>query len=302
MEIKNPEYILEIARQRSVTRAAETLFLTQSTLSQYLLKLESDLGTPLFTREKNGLVPTAAGQVYLQAAQAVVGIQDTAEANIAALKKEGFLSLGVSFWGLMLLTELLPRFKDRFPNITLRLSVENYAHLKRLLQDGKIDLALISVTEDDDRPAQGALPLCREELVLVMPCGAPYCLSHMEDTPIPIGQLPAALEGTRFVAPDTGSSIFRIEEKLFRELVYHPDVICKVEREDTAARMVSAGVGAAILSVEDVQDTPRVRAFRLDPPLYRENILVLRRGADRTGPLAYLESQLLACARRRAAP
>ena len=52
MDIKNPEYILEIARQQSVTHAAEKLFVTQSTLSQYLLKLENELGTPLFSREK----------------------------------------------------------------------------------------------------------------------------------------------------------------------------------------------------------------------------------------------------------
>ena len=51
MDIKNPEYILEIARQQSVTRAAQKLFITQSTLSQYLLKLESELNTPLFIRE-----------------------------------------------------------------------------------------------------------------------------------------------------------------------------------------------------------------------------------------------------------
>ena len=48
MDIKNLEYILEIARQQSVTRAAQKLFITQSTLSQYLLKLESELNTPLF--------------------------------------------------------------------------------------------------------------------------------------------------------------------------------------------------------------------------------------------------------------
>ena len=68
MDIKNPEYILEIARQQSVTRAAQKLFITQSTLSQYLLKLESELNTPLFERKKNRLVPTGAGQIYIQAA------------------------------------------------------------------------------------------------------------------------------------------------------------------------------------------------------------------------------------------
>ena len=115
MDIKNPEYILEIARQQSVTHAAEKLFVTQSTLSQYLLKLENELGTPLFSRKKSGLVPTEAGHVYLHAARAVVQIQNAAEASIAALKKEGFLCVGVSFWGLTLLTGLLPAFKSRFP-------------------------------------------------------------------------------------------------------------------------------------------------------------------------------------------
>ena len=110
MDIKNPEYILEIARQQSVTHAAEKLFVTQSTLSQYLLKLENELGTPLFSREKSGLVPTEAGHVYLHAARAVVQIQNAAEVSIAALKKEGFLCVGVSFWGLTLLTGLLPTF------------------------------------------------------------------------------------------------------------------------------------------------------------------------------------------------
>ena len=136
MDIKNPEYILEIARQQSVTHAAEKLFVTQSTLSQYLLKLENELGTPLFSREKSGLVPTEAGHVYLHAARAVVQIQNAAEASIAALKKEGFLCVGVSFWGLTLLTGLLPAFKSRFPDITLRIFVDDYAHLKVMMQAG----------------------------------------------------------------------------------------------------------------------------------------------------------------------
>ena len=94
MDIKNPEYILEIARQQSVTRAAEKLFVTQSTLSQYLLKLEAELGTPLFLRDKNCLTPTDAGRLYLQAAQDIVRIQDATLSSIASLKNEGCIRLG----------------------------------------------------------------------------------------------------------------------------------------------------------------------------------------------------------------
>ena len=120
MDIKNPEYILEIARQQSVTRAAEKLFVTQSTLSQYLLKLEAELGTPLFLRDKNCLTPTDAGRIYLQAAQDIVRIQDATLSSIASLKNEGCIRLGCSSWGLDLVANSLPAFKERFPSITLR--------------------------------------------------------------------------------------------------------------------------------------------------------------------------------------
>ena len=292
MDIKNPEYILEIARQQSVTHAAEKLFVTQSTLSQYLLKLENELGTPLFSREKSGLVPTEAGHVYLHAARAVVQIQNAAEVSIAALKKEGFLCVGVSFWGLTLLTGLLPTFKSRFPDITLRLFVDDYAHLKVMMQAGRIDLAVISITEEDDRPAQGAIDLRREELVVALPREAAYCLEHPDAEFISEKQLPQALDTLNFIAPDEGASIRRIEDALFRRLMYRPHVICEVEREDSATRMVAAGVGAAILSVEDVRGVREIRSFRLDPPLYRENIMVLRRGVKRTEALTGLEELL----------
>lgn len=297
MDIKNPEYILEIARQQSVTHAAEKLFVTQSTLSQYLLKLENELGTPLFSREKSGLVPTEAGHVYLHAARAVVQIQNAAAASIAALKKEGFLCVGVSFWGLTLLTGLLPAFKSRFPDITLRIFVDDYAHLKVMMQAGRIDLAVISITEEDDRPAQGAIDLRREELVVALPREAAYCLEHPDAEFISEKQLPQALDTLNFIAPDEGASIRRIEDALFRRLMYRPHVICEVEREDSATRMVDAGVGAAILSQEDVRGVRSIRSFRLDPPLYRENIMVLRRGAKRTEALTGLEELLVAQSR-----
>lgn len=299
MDIKNPEYILEIARQQSVTHAAEKLFVTQSTLSQYLLKLENELGTPLFSREKSGLVPTEAGHVYLHAARAVVQIQNAAEASIAALKKEGFLCVGVSFWGLTLLTGLLPAFKSRFPDITLRIFVDDYAHLKVMMQAGRIDLAVISITEEDDRPAQGAVDLRREELVVALPREAAYCLEHPDAEFIPEKQLPQALDTLDFIALDEGASIRRIEDALFRRLMYRPHVICEVEREDSATRMVDAGVGAAILSQEDVRGVRSIRTFRLDPPLYRENIMVLRRGVKRTEALTGLEELLAAQARNK---
>ena len=293
MDIRNPEYILEIAKQHSVTHASEKLFISQSTLSQYLLKLEGELGTPLFSREKGGLVPTAAGEVYLQAARAVVQIQNAAESRIAMLKNEGFLCMGVSYWGLRMVTQILTAFKERFPDLTLRLFVNDYAHLKSMMQAGQIDLAVISVTEDDDLPPQGCIHFCREELVLALPKRAPFCLAHPRKSVIPAAELPEILDTISFIAPEEGASIRRTEDKLFEQLLYRPNVLCEVEREDSASRMVAAGAGAAILSAEDVRNMEQIRIFHLKPPLYRENILVRRQGAEQADAIQTLEDLLM---------
>ena len=61
---RNPEYFLMIAREQNITRAAEKLFVTQSSLSQYISKLEIGLGVQLFDRTKSPIALTEAGQIY----------------------------------------------------------------------------------------------------------------------------------------------------------------------------------------------------------------------------------------------
>ena len=111
MEIRNPDYLVEIARQRGISRAAEQLFVTQSTLSQYLLKLEAEVGTPLFLRDQGKLTLTDAGRICVAAAEDSLRIERTAEASVAALQSRGQIDLGVtSAWGMALVADLLPEF------------------------------------------------------------------------------------------------------------------------------------------------------------------------------------------------
>ena len=299
MDIKNPEYILEIARQQSVTRAAQKLFITQSTLSQYLLKLESELNTPLFIREKNRLVPTGAGQVYIQAAQAVVKIQDAAQARIAALKDEGSIRLGSSAWGLDLVVDTLPAFKERFPAFTVRIYENRYAETKAMMRAGTLDLAIIAVTEDDDLPAQGYTPLCQEELSLILPVDHPFCTAAPGRTHITVDVLSHELGGVSYLFSDVGSTIRRIEEKIFENLMFRPNVVCEMNRDDFPRRMVINGMGAAFIPWAAVRQDPAVRAFRFDPPVVRQDILVFRKGIEKTEPLRCLEEELVSQAQAR---
>ena len=120
MDTKYLSYILTIAKKENMTKAAEELFVSQSTLSQYLSKLESELGTPLFYRSKGRLTLTAAGRLYIDAAEKVMSIKDNLYQNIQNLDNRGHITIGVtSQFALRMLTELIPPFKSRFPDVTI---------------------------------------------------------------------------------------------------------------------------------------------------------------------------------------
>ena len=78
MDLKQIEYILKIAEEKNITHAAEKLFITQSALNQQLLKLEKELGCPLFYRSRTDWRPTPAGEIYLDTARQILILKKNA--------------------------------------------------------------------------------------------------------------------------------------------------------------------------------------------------------------------------------
>ena len=75
MELRQLEYMIAIADHGSISKAAESLFITQSGLNQQLIKLEQELGIQLFYRDKHHLQVTAAGRIYVENAREIMKIK-----------------------------------------------------------------------------------------------------------------------------------------------------------------------------------------------------------------------------------
>lgn len=97
MDTRQLEYIIAIAEERSITRAAERLYLTQPALSQQLKKLTKEGLPPLFSLNKGELTLTDAGKIYINGARSILKIHSDAVADIAALdtQVQQHLSIGV---------------------------------------------------------------------------------------------------------------------------------------------------------------------------------------------------------------
>ena len=66
------EHIIKIAEEKASPRRRKSFYLTQSALNQQLLKLERELGIPLFRRAKTEMIPTQAGEIYLKGAREIL--------------------------------------------------------------------------------------------------------------------------------------------------------------------------------------------------------------------------------------
>ena len=122
MDLKQLEYIVMIAEENSITKAAERLFITQSGLNQQLLKLEAELGIQLFHRSKNDFRLTEAGQVYVSYAKKILQLKHEAYniLNDMADNKTGTLRIGLTpERGTPMFMSIYPDFYARYPRITI---------------------------------------------------------------------------------------------------------------------------------------------------------------------------------------
>ena len=144
MNFSSMDYFIMTARERSFSRAAERLHITQQTLSAHIAKLEQELGTKLLVRNIP-LELTYAGEVFLEYAMDFQRRASSLEREFQDIteNQRGLLRIGINYTrGDIIIPPLLLRFQQEYPNIAVRLVGEINTNLCALLEDGEIDLAI----------------------------------------------------------------------------------------------------------------------------------------------------------------
>ena len=150
MELKEARYILAIARHKSISKAAEALFISQPSLSKYLKNLEQQLGTRLFDRIGNGYFPTYVGERYLHYAEKIVeyGLEWDTELDDIMHQNHGRLNIAIPIMlGNSIIGPTLPRFHKQFPHVTVNMMEEVNFVAEHTLNDHTVDLTFYNVHE-----------------------------------------------------------------------------------------------------------------------------------------------------------
>lgn len=197
MDTRYLRSFLKVADTGSITRAAESLDIAQASLSQQILRLESELGFELLRRSPRGVTLTEAGRVFQEHARQILRSAEQAVEDGRKFKSEPrgevILALPHSINKVAAVT-LVETFLSHAPGLKVRLVEALTGQIRGWLDEGKIDLGLLH----DLGPLRNltARRLAREELYLIGPAGRFGHLGAMPDVPVrELAELPMVLPG-----------------------------------------------------------------------------------------------------------
>ncbi|WP_460841248.1 LysR family transcriptional regulator [Noviherbaspirillum agri] len=243
--LRQLDIFLTLARELSVTRAAEKLHVTQPAVSMQLRLLEEAVGLPLFEQIGRKIRLTDAGldfERYASAAMAQLKELDDAMAQRVGMQK-GRIELAVVSTAKYFVPMLLVHFRKRFPDIEVVLHIHNREIITNMLARSDVDLVIMGRA-----PATlecNATPFATNPMGIV---GAPeHPLSRRRRAPLSI------LQGQEFVVREKGSGTRHSMERLFAEHGIAPTIVMEMPSNETIKQAVMAGMGLGFLSLRTVR-------------------------------------------------
>ncbi|WP_119388812.1 LysR family transcriptional regulator [Taklimakanibacter lacteus] len=232
---------LVVANSRNITRAASQLHLAQSSVSDQVQVLETELGTNLFARSRTGLELTPAGEVLKPYAEEILALLDEARAAVGTAVGQAAGSLAIGTLETIAAARMPPwlaAFRGSHPNITVRMKIAGSGTLLQMLESGDIDIAFcFDKGELDERFFKR--PISTEPLVLLAP---------PDERPASSGDGLRALAGRSFVATEVGCVYRYLFDKAFAEAgIAAPHLAAEVDSVRTILRLVAAGAGLALV-------------------------------------------------------
>lgn len=274
MDIRHLEYFCEVARQRSFTKAAEALHITQPTISKMIKTLEDELGVPLFSRAAKQIELTDAGKaVYSQAQHVISAFQNlTSELSDVMNIKKGTIRIGLPpIASSSIFPRVIGEFNKIYPNIELELLEVGSKVVERGIEDGSLDIGVVCSLPE--RADSFELFACIKDPLMV--------IVHPEHRLASRDQVDFAdLKDEAFV-------LYRNDFSLHDHIVarciksgFQPRIVCGSSQRDFMTEAVAAGLGIALLPRKICQelDSSRIKALHLaEPAVYLQLAVIWKK-------------------------
>ncbi|MQB41855.1 LysR substrate-binding domain-containing protein [Rhizobium sp. ICMP 5592] len=239
--LRQLQYFVAVAEQGSVTRAAQNLSISQSSVTEALKELESDLGVELFDRHPRGLSITHNGHQFLRHATKILATVSDARTSFSGQQNAtgGTLNIGVtSLVAGYVLSDLLARYRRVCPGVEVSAIEDNGGYLEHLLVGGELDVAVMVISNLRDRMALQAEIIETSPYRLWLPMGHPLVSADIISV-ADISREPLIMLTIDEIEENTG--------KLLTALGARPHVAFRTRSVEAVRSLVATGAGVALL-------------------------------------------------------
>ena len=256
------KYVYEVYKERSFTKAAQNLYISQPSLSARIKKIEEIIGEPLFDRSITPLQLTEVGKVYIEAAEEITQIEQRVENYINDLAglKTGNLAVGASMlFAAYVVPSLITQFNQKFPDVHIQLIEGNTAELEEMLGSNALDFVIDNYHYDSILYNKELY--CEENILLAVPKHfavneelGMYQLSYKniknknylsrKYPAVPLGRF----ADIPFIMLTQGNDTRTRGDRLCRNVGFKPNIVLEFNQQSTAYMASSTQLGATFIS------------------------------------------------------
>ncbi|WP_312197808.1 LysR family transcriptional regulator [Anaerospora hongkongensis] len=273
MEIHQLQYVVELAKQRNFTRAADEICVTQSTLSHQIAKLEDELDIKLFDRNSRIVFPTEAGEEFIHHAREVLATLEVARQSVLAYRKllKGTLRIGViASLGSIDYANMLAKFHQEHQGLNFEIVQEGTYSLLEKIRARELDVAFVAVGPQEEDEDIAFYHLAYDDYVLAVPPG------HVFAERDSIDLVEAAEE--KFIFQPTSDRMHYTCMEACAQAGFKPQIVCQSNHAPTCLALISAGMGIGFFPREKISGQKlAVTIVKLKQPVQKNIVLAVGR-------------------------
>ncbi|AGA68446.1 transcriptional regulator [Desulfitobacterium dichloroeliminans LMG P-21439] len=233
MIIEPLEIFRKVAEEKSFSKAADDLFLSQPAVSSHIRNLENEFGTKLINRSSKHVELTPAGEIFYEEATRIINQYKEAKEKINQIQSvvTGTLRIGASFTiGEYILPELISQMATGYPNLNISVTIANTEEIAQGLRQNRLDIALVEgVVNEREFMVE---PFMEDEMILIAPAGHPLTKIRSVSA--------KDLQGFVWILREAGSGTREFSDHFMQAL--------KIKMQHSYVFSSNTGVKAAVIS------------------------------------------------------
>ncbi len=268
MELLQLQYFVRVARLQHMTEAAESLYVTQSSLSKTIQRLEQSIGVPLFDRIGKKLKLNAYGEAFLPRAEKALLELEQGRQQLLDMSQSRQASIRLAVTNASTLPQILHTFRAQYPHIQFHVQMCATDEMESLLQKGEVDFGLTSLPIHDERLSYEIV--FDDPILIAIPTSHKLAQAHMDSIAL------TELAHEQLVGVKKGYHTRDLVDQACREAGFVPQYIFEGNEPARLGAFIEAGIGIGFIPATGAPANDRICLIASQPPLSRQIALVWR--------------------------